>query len=342
MSNSQINVIRNSAKRLVYVSPGMSKLQQIDLKPLSEKEILVETEFSGISRGTERIVLNGQIPKSEWERMRCPHQQGEFSFPVTYGYACVGKVIKLGSNVKKVHEGQKVFILHPHQERFIVDENWANPLPSNLDPSIAVLSANMETGLNAIWDARIESAHKVAVIGAGVVGLLTAHLAAKHVQTQPVVIDIDPRKKPVVESLGLQFLSPQDASIEQDDGFDRIFNSSASGAGLQLAIDLANFEAWIIEQSWYGDKKIELSLGGGFHSKRLQIVSSQVGHVSPSMRDKHSHSDRLNIAMSFLDDSRLRMLLNPVISFSSLPESICKVLDPKSDALCPLVTYMEN
>src|SRR5512145_1403281 len=80
------------ARALWYASPGVVELRTARLPPLAQGEARVRALFSGISRGTERLVLQGQVGQSEWERMRCPLQEGVFPFPVKYGYCAVGVV----------------------------------------------------------------------------------------------------------------------------------------------------------------------------------------------------------------------------------------------------------
>ncbi len=339
MPNAQINVTDTIARRLTYTHVGQAELQSLTLNPLNYNQIRVETHFSGISRGTERLVYNGLVPKAEWATMSCPNQVGNFSFPITYGYACVGKVIETGSAVSMVKSGQFVFSLHPHQDTFIIDETWANSVPEGLPHDRAVLSANMETALNAIWDADFDQAARVAVIGGGVVGQLTAFLASKTSNKPVTLIDIDKSKAKIAGHLGIGFSTPSDLNADKE-RFDVIFHTSASGAGLQTAIDHAAFEAKIIEMSWYGSKTIDLSLGGRFHSQRLSIISSQVGSVSPNMHATTSHGERLQMAMEFLKDDRLDILLNPRVRFDDLPEQLSHIFDPAMDALCPLVTYV--
>src|SRR5262249_25493927 len=104
------------ARALWYVAPG-----EAELRPCSERhpgpgEVLVRTLYSGLSRGTERLVFHGRVPRSEWERMRAPAQSGDFPFPVKYGYAAVGEV-EAGP---KPLEKRRVFALHPHQDRFVI------------------------------------------------------------------------------------------------------------------------------------------------------------------------------------------------------------------------------
>ena len=88
------------------------------------------------------------MPESEWERMRCPFQEGAFPFPVKYGYSAVGEV-EAGPEGTV---GRWVFCLHPHQERFVVPADAVTVLPDELPAGRAVLAANMETALNATWD----------------------------------------------------------------------------------------------------------------------------------------------------------------------------------------------
>lgn len=113
-----------------------------------EGEAVVRTLFSGVSRGTERLVLEGRVPESEWRRMRAPRQDGGFPGPVKYGYAAVGMVEEGPANLL----GCFVFCLNPHETAFVAPAEALCALPDGLSPKRAVLAANMETALNAVWD----------------------------------------------------------------------------------------------------------------------------------------------------------------------------------------------
>ena len=60
----------------------------------NNKSVLVKTLYSGISKGTERLVANGKVHKSQFSIMRCPFQEGDFNFPIKYGYINVGQIIE--------------------------------------------------------------------------------------------------------------------------------------------------------------------------------------------------------------------------------------------------------
>src|SRR5262245_29653396 len=81
-----------TARALWYAARGTVELREVPLPPLGAGEARVRTLFSGISRGTERLVFQGAVGRGEWERMRCPMQEGAFPFPVKYGYCAVGIV----------------------------------------------------------------------------------------------------------------------------------------------------------------------------------------------------------------------------------------------------------
>ncbi len=335
----QINVTNARANRLIYNAASNAAIEECQLVVLKDKNVIIRTLYSGISRGTESLVYHGKVPLSEEIRMRCPHQTGDFTFPVSYGYACVGKVIETQSDVKHVKKDDIVFILHPHQDLICVSEEACNLLPETLPPSRAVLSANMETALNAVWDAELGSTQNYMVIGAGVVGLLTAFCLRQISGHSPILIDTNPEKKKTAQKLGLSCLTPNEFSASDLPEMDRIFNTSASAAGLQLAINSAAFEAKILEISWYGEKAVTINLGGAFHSKRLQIISSQVGHIAPAKRNTHKFSDRMQEAMALLSDPVLDALLEPEIMFEELPNHLHDIFSKNSSALCQLIKY---
>ena len=136
------------AKALWYIGPGKAELrpQPVPAPPLGEAQ--VQMLFSGISRGTERLVLAGTVGESEWQRMRAPLQEGNFPFPVKYGYCAVGRV-NAGPDALL---GKTVFCLHPHQDWFNVTVDRLTVVSDAIPPRRATLVANMETSLNALWD----------------------------------------------------------------------------------------------------------------------------------------------------------------------------------------------
>jgi threonine dehydrogenase-like Zn-dependent dehydrogenase len=295
-------------------------------------EATVRALYSGISRGTERLVFNGEVGRSEWERMRCPNQEGAFPFPVKYGYCATG-VVEIGPGELL---GRTVFCLHPHQDHFNAPVASLVPVPEGVPARRATLTANMETVLNAVWDSGVGPGDRIVVVGAGVVGLLVAALATRLPGTDVTSVDVDESRRPLAQALGARFAQPAEAPGDAD----IVFHASATAAGLNTAIDCAGFEGTIVEMSWYGDKPVQVGLGGAFHSRRLKLVSSQVGHVSAGRRPRWTYRRRVETAAGLLATMpSLDALVAEEIAFEDAPRELPRVLGAGAAGLAPVIRY---
>ena len=169
------------ATALWYVTRGRAELRPTALSPAGRQDAVVKTLWSGLSRGTERLVFEGRVPVAE--TMRAPLQEGDFPYPVKYGYCAVG----VAEEGPRELQGRTVFALHPHQDRFVAPAAMLAPVPEAVPPRRAVLAANMETALNALWDAGAGPGDRILVVGAGVVGLLVGYLAYHRGSESPAV-----------------------------------------------------------------------------------------------------------------------------------------------------------
>jgi NADPH:quinone reductase-like Zn-dependent oxidoreductase len=319
------------ASALWYRRPGEVEIRQEAIARPGAGEVRVKTLYSAISRGTESLVFGGHVPVGEFERMRAPFMAGDFPFPVKYGYAAVGRVESGGEALR----GKNVFALYPHQTVFNIPASSALVLPDEVPPHRAVLAANMETALNGVWDAAPGPADRIVIIGAGVVGSLVAYLCGRIPGTDVTLIDINPARAELAARLGVSFTEPGGAIGDCD----LVVHASGSPDGLRAALELAGDEATVLEMSWYGDAAVTAMLGGPFHSRRLRLVSSQVGQIAPSHRPRWTHSRRLAAAVALLGDPRLDVLLAPAITFGDLPQRLPGILDPGNGTLCQPIIY---
>jgi hypothetical protein len=319
------------ASALWYCGPGQVEIRQETIAPPKGDEIRVKALYSAISRGTEALVFGGHVPASEYERMRAPFMAGHFPFPVKYGYATVGRI----EGGMEAMRGKTVFALHPHQDQFNIPASAIVELPETLPPQRAVLAANMETALNALWDAAPGPSDRIAVVGAGVVGSLVAYLCGHLPGADVTLVDINPGRAELAEAIGVGFAGPAEAKGDCD----LVVHASGSPDGLRTAIELCGEEATVLEMSWYGDKAVTAMLGGAFHSRRLRLVSSQVGKVATSHRPRWTYGRRLAAAVALLGDPRLDALLAPPVSFQDLATRLPAILDSRSGILCQPIAY---
>lgn len=311
--------------------PSSGSLHTTELPGLRPGEVRVRTLWTGISRGTESLVFRGEVPASEWERMRAPFQEGDLPAPVKYGYLNVGAVEEGPGDLV----GRLVFTLFPHQSTFIVPARAVVPVPDGVPPRRAVLAGAVETAVNILWDAAPLVGDRITVVGAGMIGCSVARVARSIPGIDVAVVDVDPRKAEVCDRLGVAFAGPADAPRDRD----LVIDTSASADGLQLAIDTASVEGEIVEASWFGDRPVTVNLGGAFHSRRLTIRSSQVGAVSPRRRSGRSPGDRLALALELLRDDAFDALLTGASSWRDLPETMAAIASGAEPGLCHTIDW---
>lgn len=314
------------------VEPGRAELRLETLPEPSAGQVRVRTLHSGISRGTETLVYRGEVPASEFERMRAPFQSGDFPGPVKYGYCNVGTVEAGPSELV----GRAVFCLYPHQTRYVVPADAVHVLPDGVPPARAVLAAQLETAINALWDAAPRLGDRISVVGAGTVGLLVAWLAGSMPGCEVQVVDTQAARREIADHLGVSFALPEAARDEAD----LVIHASGRAEGLATALRLAAFEATVLELSWYGQREVNVALGGAFHSRRLQLKSSQVGQVAAAQRSRWSHRRRLALSLSLLTAPALDALITDAAPFSDLPAVLARLAACTADAtLCHRIDY---
>jgi len=325
-------VIADQARAFWVAAPGRGEIRVETLAAPADGEAVVRALFSGVSRGTEALVYQGRVPLSEHERMRAPFQAGTFPAPVKYGYASVGTVERGPSHL----EGRRVFALYPHQTRYVVPARALTVLPDSVPPERAVLAANLETAINGIWDANPQVGDRVVVIGAGTVGCLVAWIAGRIQGCDVELVDINPRRQSTARALGVRFAEPSSATREAD----VVLHASGSPAGLARALDLAAFEATIVELSWYGEGAVPVALGQAFHARRLTLKSSQVGHIAATHRARWDTARRMQLVLAMLADAALDVLITGESEFESLPVVMNDLATAPGDTLCHRIRYV--
>lgn len=312
--------------------PGRAEWRTEALPEPESDQVRIRALHSGISRGTETLVFRGEVPTSEFERMRAPHQAGHFPAPVKYGYNSVGVVEQGPADLL----GRTVFCLYPHQTHYVVPATAVHQLPDNLPPARAVLAANLETAINALWDATPRVGDRITVVGGGTVGLLVAWLAARLPGCEVQLVDALEARRTVATQLHVDFALPDAARPEAD----LVIHASGQSEGLATALNLAAFEATVLELSWYGERPVNVPLGGSFHARRLTLKSSQVGHVATAQRARWNHRRRFELALSLLSEPVLDALITHTSPFTDLPEVLARLATSRSDTtLCHRIDY---
>jgi threonine dehydrogenase-like Zn-dependent dehydrogenase len=275
-------------------------------------QVLVQSLISAISPGTELLIYRGLAPEDVPKDETIAALAGSFAFPLKYGYAVVGRVIKLGRGVAPDWQGKLVFAFHPHESHFLATPDSLLMVPSDLAPEDAVFFPNMETAVTFLLDGQPLAGEQVAIFGQGIVGLLLTAVLSRWPLASLVTLDLHPRRRLLSENLGAHVsLDPSAPDAFERlmsrlqgsgpyPGADLTYEISGNPEALGRAIAATGFHGRVVIGSWYGTKKTELDLGGRFHRSRVQLISSQVSSIPPGLSGRWNQSRRYQVTWQML------------------------------------------
>lgn len=301
---------------LEKINKAVIKKKKITYKN-NNKTVLVKTLYSGISKGTEKLVTEGKIDKDQYQLMQAPFQEGSFNFPIKYGYINIGQIV----DGPRKYINKKTFCLFPHQSIFEMELNKLIIL-KNQNIKKYLLTANMETAVNIFWDSQAKKEDKIIIVGMGSIGILTAYYFQLQKYKNVYVSDNNKQKIKYIKLLNLKFIN-----FEKVKDADVIINTTSNYDILKKSFKLLNLDGKFIEASWYGNKKTDISLGGYFHSKRLKIISSQVSNIPKFMERSYNYKKRLNIAIGALANNNLIKLINNECDFEEIEKKYISILN---------------
>lgn len=314
-------------------------------------QVTVQTEISAISPGTELLFYRGQVPADMAVDVSIGALAGAVRYPLKYGYAAVGRVAELGPDVDATWLGRRVFAFNPHESAFHAAPESLIPVPDALSAEEAAFLPNMETAVNLVLDGAPAVGEQVAVLGQGVVGLLTTALLARFPLAALVTLDrFPPRRDRSLAWGATASLDPateaalaQAKSRLQGDrahaGADLVYELSGSPAALDDAIALAGFNGRIVVGSWYGTKRAAVDLGGRFHRERLRLISSQVSTVAPEWSGRWTKSRRLAWAAEMLAQVRPAALITHRFPVEQAAEAYRLLDEAPGEAIQVILTY---
>ncbi|MEM1137565.1 MAG: zinc-binding alcohol dehydrogenase [Bacteroidota bacterium] len=288
-----------------------SWLVEKNLTQVTENEVAIESMYSLVSLGTERTITTQLLTKEIAARMVVPYMRGTFQNEFTYGYSLVGRII----DGEKDLIGKVIHVMHPHQNYAVVKTQDIFFIPEQMNPKLATLVSNMETAVNAIWDANVEIGDKVLVIGYGTVGALTALIASKIPGIDISILEINQNRFNAAVEQGFKV-----SSILENKDFDIVFNTSGNAEMLQKAISVTKSEGRIIEMSWYGAKSITINFGADFHYGRKQLISSQVSQIPNRKLKNWTYHSRKKLVFKLLQELNPHYLINCEVHFSETPK----------------------
>jgi 2-desacetyl-2-hydroxyethyl bacteriochlorophyllide A dehydrogenase len=330
------------ARQLWFIEPGKVEIREKELGALASDEVLVKTKVSGISAGTEMLAYRGQLPEGLDLDVSIKAFEGlDATYPLPYGYACVGYIEETGSAVDKSLKGKKIFAFQPHASYFMGKPQQLIFLPEEVSEEAGIFLANMETAVNFFIDGVVQPKENIAIIGMGVVGQLLNAVLNQYAVKGIAAIDLIKARRLVAENEELTSgFAPDSKHLrEATKGFDLIFEISGNPEALNFAIEIAGFAGRIIVGSWYGNKSTQINLGGAFHRNRLKIIGSQVSTINPELAEEWTKEKLLQKATTLIAELNLEKYISHRFPLSQADQAY-RLLDKKADkALQVILTY---
>jgi 2-desacetyl-2-hydroxyethyl bacteriochlorophyllide A dehydrogenase len=320
------------ARTLYIARPRAVEIREEPLRSCGRGEALVSSELSAISAGTELLFYRGDLEEGVAVDASLPTLAKPLRYPLRYGYCSVGTIADTGTGVSPELRGRRVFAFHPHQDRFVESVERLVPLPDGLSAEAGCFLANMETAVSLVMDGAPVLGESVAVVGQGVVGLLTAALLARMGVLELTVVEPLPMRLDFAQSVcpGARRASSASEALSRGP-FDLVFEISGSLSGFQTALSLLRFEGRMVVGSWYGAKASAVALGTNVHRNRNTILFSQVSRIDSRHSARFDRARRLGVALEWLGRVPVEKLVTHRISFEEAPAAF-RLLDERSDA----------
>jgi threonine dehydrogenase-like Zn-dependent dehydrogenase len=317
-------------------------------------EVLIKTIVSAISPGTEMVIYRGEAPRTLAADTVIPSLQGNFMYPLKYGYSAVGKVIGIGPGVDEDWIGKKVFSFHPHESHFVERVGQFHELPSDMSPEQAVFLPNMETALTLTLDGSPLPGEQVVVFGQGIVGLLLTSILSRVPLLITATVDRYPLRRNFSEMVGAGLtLDPEDSRFSARlsesfigsgyyNGADLAYEISGNPAALATAIDVTGYNGRIVLGSWYGTKRADLYLGGDFHRKRIHLITSQVSTISPCLTGRFGKLRLLALAWEMIRQVKPSRFITHRFPVTRAEEAYQFLHTRPGESIQVLITYKEG
>jgi len=315
---------------LYFTAPRSVDVREEPVPEPGSDEVLVHTERSSISPGTELLAYRGEISAETATDEMLDGLDGTFSYPFQYGYAAIGRVAETGADVGDSWADRRVFAFNPHESQFVADPDTL--IPTTLPSDQAVLIPNCEAAVNFVMDARPRIGARVVVFGQGPVGLLTTALLAEFPLAELVTVDYDNSRREMSRSLGADRALSPDGLDDIDIDADISFELSGNPDALDTALDITGYAGDVVVGSWYGNKDVSLSLGDDYHRSHVRIRSSQVSRVDPDHADRWDKNRRMELVCSTLAELDFGGLVTHSLPVERAGEAY-ELLDSRDDGV---------
>lgn len=359
---ADIGADTRTVRSLGVEGPGRLFFSSYEEGPPAEGQFRVDTLFTGFSAGTELTFVKGSNPylNASWDERYGLFVPGDGSirYPVPFiGYMEVGRVAQSASPA--VRDGDLVAMTYGHKTGHTADasEEFFLALPPDIDPLLGIYVAQMgPICANGLLHAAAElvgadvhdlgdgvRGRDVLVVGAGVVGLLTA-LFCRHCGAADVlIVDPSPYRRAKAEAMGFAASGERDAwraAKERwrhgggDRGADIALQCHANAASLHEALRALRPQGTVIDLAFYQGGAEALRLGEEFHHNGLTIRAAQIGRVPRGLGFEWNKRRlaRETVALLRQEGAAIRdHMITDIVPFDNAPGFVAELVAKRRD-----------
>jgi L-iditol 2-dehydrogenase len=327
-----------AATRLVSPAAREMRLEPFELpEEAPPGGILAQAEATVISTGTEIANYLGRTTQRGPDSTERYHP----------GYSFAGTVLATGDGFTRFRAGDRICGPLPHASHAVEDrpERLARMtvIPPGVDAADAALSQLCCIVINAVRMARVELGERVAVVGAGLVGLLACRFARLEGGRRLTAVELLPERRALAEGYGRARALEPAAADALAEGFDVVFEASGAPAGVPAALRLARKGGRVVLLGSTRGLVDGFDPYGDVHVKGLTLLGAHVSTtpVAGSLRERWTEAANRELILRLLGDSELDVapLITDRVAPADGPDAFRRLAEAPSEHLGVLIEW---
>jgi 2-desacetyl-2-hydroxyethyl bacteriochlorophyllide A dehydrogenase len=306
--------------KIIFESPGKAVIEKFEVPRPGPGQVLLESEYSVISAGTERANLI-QLPNTD---------SATRGFPWQPGYCGSGKVIAVGEDVTELKNGDRVIInWGGHRSHIIKPAEAIHKIEDSgidlLDAAFAPIAAFSFLGVRKL---RIELGESAMIAGQGILGVFALQIACLSGAIPVVVSDFDPTRRKLALKLGAATaFSPDEKNFTEKTreacgggGPNGVVEVTGSAAALKQALEYIAFEGRISLLGCTRVSDVPIDYYKYVHRRGISIIGAhtKTRPGNESAPGRWTERDDYHAFLKFVAAGKL--LTHPLISEIASPE----------------------
>ncbi len=307
-------------KQILFTSVETAELVEVELAPLAENEVLIETDFTALSAGTEKANLLTMPNVSQ-------------KFPKRLGYSGSGHVIEVGSAVKDVQVGDRVLTDHLGHSKYVKasfkkNGNGYYPFVNQVDQMDAAFVVVGSMGVQGLRKTKLQMGETAMVTGLGILGMFAVQAARLSGGLPVIAADFDENRLKTALQLGADYaVNPSEGDFKekiQELTHGRMIDANVEVTGsakaLKQALSVAAFMGRISLTGCTRVSDCPIDFYSEVHRPGIQLIGAHnfVRPTGDSREGYWTRHDDFRTILGFLENGKL--LVKPIIHTVASPK----------------------